>query len=137
MRVQAYIELDEEVRTEEQQAAFDSFCSQFLLDYHKIHTKDGREYYHCIIVDSEKIPTMLTIMSERHPVINGCWDIDGEPYLDVLGNPAYSFDLPLHLTHTENEKYFDPELNQYVITESPNTFSPLHGYAGWALPTEY
>ena len=137
MRVQAYIELDEEVRTEEQQAAFDSFCSQSLLDYYKIHTKDGRGYYHCIIVDSEKIPTMIAMMSARNPVINGCWDIDGNPYLNESGNHEYSFDLPLHLTHTENEKYFDPESNEFVTTESPNTFVPLHGFLGWALPTKY
>ena len=137
MRVQAYIELDEEVRTEEQQAAFDSFCSQFLLNYYKIHSKDLREYYHCIIVDSEKIPTMMSLMAARHPVVNGCWDVAGNPYLNESGNPSYSFSLPLHLTHSENEKYFDPELNELVTTESPNTFVPLHGYAGWALPTEY
>ena len=137
MRVQAYIELDEEVRTEEQQAAFDSFCSQFLLDYYKMHTKDGREYCHCIIVDSEKIPIMISLMAGRHPVVNGCWDIDGKPYLDGFGNHAYAFDLPLHLTHSENGMYFDPELNEFVITGSPNTFQPLHGYAGWALPTGY
>lgn len=137
MRVQAYIELDEEVRTEEQQAAFELFCSQFLLTYNKIHVKDAREYYHCIIVDSEKIPTMISLMSARHPVINGCWDIDGNPYLSESGNPAYSFDLTLHLAHSENERYFDQELNEWVTTESPNTFSPLHGYAGWDLPIEY
>lgn len=137
MRVQAYIELDEEVRTEEQQESFNLFCSQFLMDFHKIHTKNGRGYYHCIIVDSEKIPTMITIMSARNPVVNGCWNIDGTPYLNESGNPEYSFDLALHLIYTENESYFDTELNEWVITESPNTFAPLHGYVGWALPTEY
>lgn len=137
MRVQAYIELDEEVRTEEQQEAFDSFCAQFLLDYYKIHTKDGREYYHCIIIDSEMMPTMISIMAARHPIVNGCWDIDGKPYFDGFGNHAYALDLPLHLTHSENEMYFDQELNEFVIIKSPNTFKPLHGYLGWALPTEY
>ena len=137
MRVQAYIELDAEVRTEAQEEAFNQFCSSYLLNYHKIHTKDGREYYHCIIVDSEKIPTMMSLMAARHPVVNGCWDIDGKPYLDGFGNHAYTFDLPLHLTHSENEMYFDPELNEFVITGSPNTFKPLHGYLGWVLPTEY
>ena len=137
MRVQAFIELDTQIRTEAQEEAFNQFCSSYLLNYHKIHIKDDREYYHCIIVDSEKIPTMIGLMSGRRPVVNGCWNIDGEPYLDVFGNPIYPFDLPLHLVHTENEKYFDPELNEWVITESSNTFTPLHGYSGWALPTEY
>ena len=137
MRVQAFIELDTQMRTEIQEEAFNQFCSSYLLNYHKMHTTDVREYYHCIIVDAANIPTMLTIMAARNPIVNGCWNIDGEPYLDGFGNPTYPFDLPLHLVHTENEKYFDPELNEWVITESSNTFTPLHGYAGWALPTEY
>ncbi len=137
MRVQAFIELDTQIRTEAQEEAFSQFCSSYLLNYHKIHTKDGREYYHCIIVESEKIPTMVSLMAGRHPVVNGCWDIDGNPYLNESGNPAYSFDLSLHLTHSENERYFDTELNEWVITETANTFTPMHGYAGWALPTEY
>ena len=134
MRVQAYIELDEEVRTEEQQEAFDSFCSQFLLDYYKIHTKDGREYYHCIIVDSEMMPTMIAIMSARHPVINGCWDING----NVYNAGQYPFDLDLHLLHTPPDQYVTVINGEDVINEIKVTdFRPLHGYAGWALPTEY
>lgn len=134
MRVQAYIELDEEVRTEEQQAAFELFCSQFLLTYNKIHVKDAREYYHCIIVDSEKIPTMISLMSARHPVINGCWDIDG----NVYNAAQYQFDLDLHLLHTLPEQLVTVVNGEEVITETEVTeFKPLHGYAGWALPTEY
>lgn len=131
MRVQAYIELDEEVRTEEQQAAFDSFCSQFLLNYYKIHTKDDREYYHCIIVDSENIPTMISLMAGRHPVVNGCWEING----NVYNAAQYPFDLDLHLLHTPQEQLVNGE---EIITETEVTeFRPLHGYAGWALPAEY
>lgn len=134
MRVQAYIALDEEVRTEEQQAAFDSFCSQFLLNYYKIHTKDGREYYHCIIVDSEKIPMMLSLMAGRHPVVNGCWDIDG----NVYNASQYQFDLDLHLLHTPPDQSVTVVNGIELITETVATeFKPLHGYAGWALPTEY
>ena len=29
------------------------------------------------------------------------------------------------------------ELDEFVITKLPNTFKPLHGYLGWALPIEY
>ena len=137
MRVQAYIELDAEDRTEEQEEAFQAFCSHYLLSQYLIGSKEGREYYHCILVDSDNIPEMVSLMAARHPVVNGCWDIDGKPYLDGLGNPAYAFDLPLHLTYSENEMYFDQELNEFVITKSPNTFVPLHGFLGWALPTEY
>ena len=134
MRVQAYIELDEEVRTEEQQVAFASFCSQFLLDYYKIHTKNGRGYYHCIIVDSWKIPTMVSLMAGRHPVINGCWDING----NVYNAAQYPFDLDLHLLHTPPEQSVTVINGEYVMTETAVTeFRPLHGYAGWALPTEY
>ena len=134
MRVQAYIELDEEVRTEEQQAAFDSFCSQFLLDYYKMHTKDGREYCHCIIVDSEKIPIMISLMAGRHPVVNGCWDIAG----NVYNASQYQFDLDLHLLHTPPEQSATFVDGEEVITETEVTwFKPLHGYLGWALPIEY
>lgn len=132
MRVQAYIELDEEVRTEEQQAVFDSFCSQFLLDYYKIHTKDAREYYHCIIIDSEKIPTMMSLMAARHPVVNGCWDIDG----NVYDAGQYPFDLDLHLLHTPPEQLVTVINGEEVINETEVAeFRPLHGYAGWTLPT--
>lgn len=134
MRVQAYIELDEEIRTEEQQAAFDSFCSQFLLNYNKIHVKDAREYYHCIIVDSWKIPTMVSLMAGRHPVINGCWGING----NVYNAAQYPFDLDLHLLHTPPEQSVTVINGEYVMTETAVTeFRPIHGYAGWALPTEY
>lgn len=134
MRVQAYIELDEEVRTEEQQAAFDSFCSQFLLNYYKIHSKDLREYYHCIIVDAAKIPTMLSLMSGRRPVVNGCWDVDG----NVYDAAQYPFDFDLHVLHTSPEMGVMVVNGIELITETEVTeFRPLHGYAGWALPTEY
>ena len=134
MRVQAYIELDEDVRTEEQQAAFDSFCSQFLLDYYKVHTKDGREYYHCIVVDSEKIPMMVSLMAGRHPVINGCWDVNGNVYNAV----QYPFDLDLHLLHTPPDTSVTFVDGEEIITETEVTESrPIHGYAGWALPTKY
>jgi len=136
MRVQAYIELDAEDRTEEQEEAFQAFCSHYLLSQYLIGSKDGREYYHCILVDSDNIPEMVSLMAARRPVVNGCWDIDGNPYLNESGNPAYSFDLSLHLTHSENEMYFDTEFNECVITETANTFTPMHGYAGWSLPTE-
>ena len=134
MRVQAYIELDAEERTEEQQAAFDSFCSQFLLGYYNIHTKDGREYYHCIIVESEKILTMVSLMAGRHPVVNGCWDIDG----NVYNAAQYPFDLDLHLLHTPPEQSITVVNGEEIIIETEVTeFQPLHGYLGWALPTEY
>ena len=134
MRVQAFIELDAQMRTEAQEEAFNQFCSSYLLNYHKIHTKDGREYYHCIIVDSENIPTMISIMAGRHPVVNGCWDING----NVYNAEQYPFDLDLHLLHTLPEQLVTVVNGEEVITETEVTeFKPLHGYAGWALPTEY
>ena len=134
MRVQAFIELDAQMRTEAQEEAFKQFCSSYLLNYHKIHTKDGREYYHCIIVDSENIPTMIGLMSGRRPVVNGCWDING----NVYNAAQYQFDLDLHLLHTQPEQSVSVVNGEDVITEIEVTdFRPLHGYAGWVLPTEY
>ncbi len=133
MRVQAYIELDAEERTEEQEEAFQAFCNHYILNHYLIGSKAGREYYHCILVDADNIPEMVPLMAARRPVVNGCWDINGNVYDAEL----YPFNLDLHLTHTENERCFDPELNELVITETANTFTPMHGYAGWAFPTEY
>lgn len=134
MRVQAFIELDTQIRTEAQEEAFNQFCSSYLLDYYKINVKDAREYYHCIIVDSENIPTMISIMAGRHPVVNGCWDING----NVYNAEQYTFDLDLHLLHTLPEQLVTVVNGEEVITETEVIdFKPLHGYAGWALPTEY
>ena len=134
MRVQAYIELDAEVRTEKQEEAFQAFCSHYLLSQYLIGAKDGREYYHCILVESEKIPTMVSLMAGRHPVVNGCWGIDG----NVYNAAQYPFDLDLHLLHTPPEQSVKLVNGEEVITETEVTeFRPIHGYAGWALPTEY
>ena len=131
MRVQAYIELDAEERTEEQEEAFQAFCSHYLLSQYLIGSKEGREYYHCILVDSDSIPEMVSLMAARHPVVNGCWDIDG----NVYDTEQYPFDLDLHLIHTPHDQSVNGE---EVITETEVTeFRPIHGYAGWVLPTEY
>ena len=134
MRVQAYIELDAEERTEEQEEAFQAFCSHYLLSWYLIGSKEGREYYHCILVDAENIPEMVSLMSARRPVVNGCWDIDGNVYDAEL----YPFDLGLHIIHTPHEQSVTIVNGEEVITETEVTwFKPMHGYAGWALPTEY
>ena len=134
MRVQAYVELDAEERTEEQEEAFQSFCSHYLLSQYLIGSKEGREYYHCILVDAENIPEMVSLMSARRPVVNGCWDIDGNVYDAEL----YPFDLGLHIIHTPHEQSVTIVNGEEVITETEVTwFKPMHGYAGWALPTEY
>ena len=131
MRVQSYIELDSEVRTEAQEAVFQEFCSRFLLSHSLIGTASGREYYHCLLVDAVNLPTMLSLMAARHPVVNGCWDIDG----NVYDTEQYPFDLDLHLIHTPHDQSVNGE---EVITETEVTeFRPIHGYAGWVLPTEY
>ena len=134
MRVQAYIELDAEVRTEEQEETFQAFCSHYLLSQYLIGSKEGREYYHCILVDADNIPDMMSLMSARRPVVNGCWDIDG----NVYDTEQYQFDLDLHLIHTPPDQYVTIVNGEEVITETEVTeFRALHGYAGWALPTEY
>ena len=134
MRVQAYIELDAEERTEEQEEAFQAFCSHYLLSHHLIGSEEGREYYHCLLVDAENIPEMVSLMSARRPVVNGCWDIDGNVYDAEL----YPFDLGLHIIHTPHEQSVTIVNGEEVITETEVTwFKPMHGYAGWALPTEY
>ena len=134
MRVQAYIELDSEDRTEEQEEAFQAFCSYYLLNQYLIGSKEGREYYHCILVDADKIPEMVSLMTARRPVVNGCWDIDG----NVYDTEQYQFDFDLHLIHTPPDQSVTVVNGEEVITETEVTeFRPIHGYAGWALPTEY
>ena len=68
MRVQAYIELDAEERTEEQEEAFQAFCSHYLLSQYLIGSKEGREYYHCILVDADNIQAMFDGTSHRTPL---------------------------------------------------------------------
>lgn len=134
MRVQAYIELDAEKRTEEQEEAFQAFCSHYLLSQYLIGSKEGREYYHCILVDSDNIPEMVSLIAARTPVVNGCWDINGNVYDAEL----YPFDLDLHLLHTPHEQSVTIVNGEEVITETEVTwFKPMHGYLGWALPTDY
>ena len=134
MRVQAYIELDAEERTEEQEEAFQAFCSHYLLSRYLIGSKEGREYYHCLLVDADNIPEMVSLMSARHPVVNGCWDINGNVYDAEL----YPFDLGLHIIHTPPDQSVTVVNGEEVITETEVTwFKPMHGYAGWSLPTEY
>ena len=134
MRVQAYIELDAEERTEEQEEAFQAFCSHYLLSQYLIGSKEGREYYHCILVDVDNIPEMVSLMTSRTPVVNGCWDING----NVYDAEQYQFDLDLHLIHTPLDQSVTVVNGEEVITETEVTwFKPMHGYAGWALPTEY
>ena len=134
MRVQAYIELDAEERTEEQEESFQAFCSHYLLSQYLIGSKDGREYYHCLLVEAENIPEMVSLMAARRPVVNGCWDING----DVYSAELYPFDLGLHLIYTPPDQSVTVVNGEEVITETAVTsFQPLHGYAGWALPTEY
>ena len=126
MRVQAYIELDAEDRTEEQEEAFQAFCSHYLMSQYLIGSKYGREYYHCLLVDADNIPEMVSLMSARHPVVNGCWTTDSVMYNAGM----YKFDLELHLKYTPDE----------VVNEvsTPVTwFKPLHGFLGWDLPTQY
>ena len=134
MRVQAYIELDAEDRTEEQEESFQAFCNHYLLNQYLIGSKEGREYYHCILVDAENIPEMVLLMSARRPVVNGCWDVNGNVYNAV----QYPFDLDLHLLHTPPEQSITVINGEEIITETEVTeFRAMHGYAGWDLPTEY
>ncbi len=134
MRVQAYIELDSEVRTEAQEGVFQEFCSHYLLSQYLIGSKDGREYYHCILVDAENIPEMVSLMAARRPVVNGCWDIDG----NVYDTEQYQFDLDLHLIHTPPDQSVTVVNGEEVITETEVTeFRPLHGYSGWSFQVEY
>ena len=121
MRVQAYIELDAEERTEEQEEAFQAFCSHYLLSQYLIGSKDGREYYHCLLVEAENIPEMVSLMAARRPVVNGCWDIDG----NVYDTEQYQFDLDLHLIHTPPDQSVTVVNGEEVITESgPMRFNP-------------
>ena len=134
MRVQAYIELDAEDRTEEQEEAFQAFCSHYLLSQYMIGSKEGREYYHCILVDADNIQAMFDGTLHRNPIINGCWTIDGLVYNAEL----YQFDLSIHLKYTPPDTTVGEVNGEFIITESEVTeFRALHGYSGWALPTEY
>ena len=134
MRVQAYIELDSEVRTEEQEEAFQAFCNYYRLNQYLIGSKDGREYYHCILVDADNIQAVFDGTSHRTPIINGCWDIEGNVYNAEL----YPFDLDLHLEYTPPDYSVEIVDGEFIITETEVTeFRALHGFSGWALPTEY
>ena len=134
MRVQAYIELDTEERTEEQEEVFQAFCSHYLMSQYLIGSKEGREYYHCILVDADNIHEMVSLMSARRPIVNGCWDVNGNVYNAV----QYPFDLDLHLLHTPPEQSVTVVNGEEIITETEVTeFRAMHGYAGWALPIEY
>jgi hypothetical protein len=134
MRVQAYIELDAEYRTEEQEEAFQAFCSHYLLSHYLIGSKEGREYYHCLLVDADNIPEMMTLMAARTPIVNGCWTIDGLMYNIEL----YQFYLELHLEYTPPDIYSEIVDGEFIITESEVTeFRAMHGFLGWALPTDY
>ena len=117
MRVQAYIELNAEERTEEQEESFQAFCSHYLLSQSLIGSKDGREYYHCILVDVDNIQTMAAGTAHRTPIINGCWTIDGSVYDSKL----YPFDLNLHLKYTPPDITVDEVDGEFVITESEVT----------------
>ena len=113
---------------------FQEFCSRFLLSHSLIGTASGREYYHCLLVDAVHLPTMLSLMAARHPVVNGCWGING----NVYDAEQYQFDLDLHLIHTPPEQSVTVVDGEEIITETEVTeFRPIHGYVGWALPTEY
>lgn len=147
MRVQGYIEIDYQAMTENQSKEFNQLMYQYNMYYYRVH-KDNREYYFCILNDSETIPVLLELLSSRNPIINGLWDIEGTPYgkikevnedtgeVTITGDAEYDFDLAIHLTHTPTDKVYDDESN--IISETPVTeFKPLHGFAGWALCQEY
>lgn len=134
MRVQAYIELDTEERTEEQEEAFQAFCSHYLLSHYLIGTKEGREYYHCLLADADNIQAMFDGTSHRTPIINGCWGVEGNVYDAGL----YPFNLDLHLEYTPSDYSFEAVDGGFIIAETEVTeFRALHGFSGWALPTEY
>ena len=134
MRVQAYVELDAEVRTEEQEEAFQAFCSHYLLSWYLIGSKEGREYYHCLLVDADNIQAMAAGTAHRAPIINGCWTTDGSVYDSKL----YPFDLDLHLEYTPPDTTVDEVNGEFVITETVVTeFRALHGFSGWELCSPY
>ena len=77
---------------------------------------------------------MVEGTAHRTPIINGCWIIDGSVYNAEL----YPFDLNLHLKYTPPDITVDEVNGEFIITESEvKEFRAIHGYSGWALPTEY
>ena len=72
--------------------------------------------------------------SHRTPIINGCWDIEGNVYDAEL----YSFDLDLHLEYTPPDYSIETVDGEFITTETEVTeFRAMHGFSGWVLPTEY
>lgn len=151
MKIQGYIEIAHQPMTDEEFEEFNAFLSRYMLHYYLCSTIGGREYYHCIMIDDAYIEPLVEAMGARNPVINGMWQQDGTPYgqtktdtvsvdgavtTDISGNPTYSLDIALHLSHTPAKVVYDD--NGDVLSETPATeFKPLHGFSGWAKPEEY
>lgn len=147
MRVQGYIELDYQAMTDEQFEQFNTIMQQYNMYYHRV-AEGAREYYLCILNDAQLLPDLLELMASRNPVVNGLWDIEGTPYgktkivdtetgeIIISGDAEYTFNLSIHLSHTHGDPIFDSNgnISGYEIVAE---FKPLHGFAGWALPTEY
>lgn len=147
MKAQGYIEIDYQAMTDEQFEAFNATMQQYNMYYYRVH-EGSREYYFCILNDVEVLSELLQLLESRSPILNGLWDIDGTPYgqiktvdaetgeVSITGEPTYSLDLALHITHTPAEPLFDSEGN---ITgyETVSEFRPLHGFSGWALCQAY
>ena len=73
-----------------------------------------------IELDAENIPEMVALMVARRPVVNGCWDIDGNVYDAEL----YPFDLDLHLIHTPPDQSVtvvngEEVIKDVVVVEQP------------------
>lgn len=148
MRVQGYIEIDYQVMNNEEYEAFNGVMSQYMIHFYRVDSGE-KEYYFCILRDVGNIDPLLSLLSDRNPILNGLWSITGLPYgqtsvttydddnvstTTVSGDATYTFDLDLHLTHTPDEVTYDDGIETNTVV---TTFKNLHGFAGWTQTSFY
>lgn len=149
MLIQGYLEIDHQSMTDDEFEIFNTMMNQYMVQYYLI-AGGTREYYMCLLRDDSNIAELLELMADRNPVINGMWNLEATPYgqtktvtvaedgavtIDISGDPTYSFDLALHLSHTPALDTIDEDGN--TTTTEVTTFTAIHQFSGWAKPEEY
>jgi hypothetical protein len=168
--IQSYFLLDKVTITEEYTEMLNKLKKDYLLEFDLIKEINGRELYYAVCRDETKIEDkqieddegnlitqhgLLTIMSDRNPLILGVWNMDGTPLgqtksiipavydeqgevvikeqINYIGLPTYEFNKSKYLPYMDDICTYDDEGNELTRVR-PVTPIPIRLFGGFKPP---
>lgn len=139
--IQGYIEINSVEMTEEQQELFNTRLRELTLSYRLIKSLT-KDLYQVLLENPGNLDIILTELSNRNPVILGCWNKDGTEFGETLtrtynedtetfdesieGTPTYPYNK------TKTETYLNDRLEDDIVV------GKLHYiFSGFTVPRSF